>query len=293
MKGINELLKKNSLRANSYQKKGKAVIVDTQNGKYVIKPSNTKTDIFNYLITRNFNYYPDIVIVDNDYEITRFIEDIAIPDEQKMNDLINLTALLHSKTTYYKEIDEGDYKELYEDLKNNIEYLKEYYSDLITIIESKVYMSPPEYLLARNISSIFAALNFCDIKIEEWHKKISDMRKMRVSVIHNNLKLSHFIKNSSDYLISWDKAKIDIPIFDLYKLYNNHALDFDFTEILKKYENNYPLHEEELDLLFILISMPSKIEFNTNNYNLCKKISNELDKIYKTNKIINEYKKIN
>ena len=116
---------------------------------------------------------------------------------------------------------------------------------------------------------------------------------MRVSVIHNNLKLSHFIKNSSDYLISWDKAKIDIPIFDLYKLYNNHALDFDFTEILKKYENNYPLHEEELDLLFILISMLFKIEFNTNNYNLCKKISNELDKIYKTNKIINEYKKIN
>lgn len=293
MKELKDILKRNSLRASKYEKIGKTVLVNTPNGKFIIKHKKDNQDIFNYLITRNFNYYPDIIDYNNDYEITRYIDDISIPNEQKINDLVNLIALLHSKTTYYKELDEAQYKKLYEDLNNNIEYLYEYYNDLITIIESKVYMSPPQYLLARNISLIFSSLQYCHNKIEEWYKKVNDLQKIRVAVIHNNLNLSHFLKNNSDYLISWDKAKIDIPIFDLYKLYNNHVLDFDFSDILRKYENIYPLKEEELDLLFILISMPKKIEFTKSNYNMCGEIGKELDKLFKTRKLISEYKKIN
>ena len=272
MKALKELLKRNSLRASSYERIGKIVKINTANGKFIIKKSNENKDIFNYLITRNFNYYPDIIDYDGKYAISKYIQGIDIPPEQKINDLISLVALLHSKTTYYKELDESEYKKLYEDLTNNIEYLKEYYNDLITIIDSRVFMSPPEYLLARNISIINSSLNFCENKIEEWYKKVSNLDKYRVS---------------------WDKSKIDIPIFDLYKLYNNHALDFDFSDILKRYENIYPLKDEELLLLYILISMPKKIEFNNSNYEVCKNIGRELDRIYKTDKLIKEYKKIN
>ena len=293
MKLINEILKKNSLRASSYEKEGKITIVNTNKGKFVIKKNINNQDIFNYLITRNFNYYPDIIDNDNNYSITKYINDIDIPKEQKIIDLINLVALLHSKTSYYKELEENEYKKLYEDLSNNIEYLKEYYNDLINIIDTKVYMSPPEYLLARNISIILSSLDYCYNLLEKWYKIVNKMDKYRVAVIHNNLNLSHFIKNDNDYLISWDKAKIDIPVFDLYKLYNNHILDFNFNEILNKYEKIYPLTEDELYLLYILISMPKKIEFNDSNYNMCTKIGRELDRIYKTEKLVNEYKKIN
>lgn len=293
MKILNEILKKNNLRATSYEKIGNVFKVNTNNGKFIIKKTKDNKDIFNYLITRNFNYYPDIIDYDNRYSITKYIKDIEIPNEQKMNDLIKLVALLHLKTTYYKELDDSEFKQLYEDLSNNISYLKEYYNDLITLIDSKVYMSPPEYLLARNISIIFSSLNYSENKINDWYKKISTSDKYRVSVIHNNLNLSHFIKNSNDYLISWDKARIDIPLFDLYKLYNNHALDFDFSDILKRYESIYPLKEDELELFYILISIPKKLELNNNNYENCKKIGRELDRIYKTEKLIKEYKKIN
>lgn len=290
---LKDILKKNSLRATSYKKIGNVFKIDTSNGKYIIKKFKKNNDIFNYLITRNFNYYPDIIDHDKSYSITKYIDNIDIPNEQKMNDLIKLVAILHSKTSYYKELNESEYKKLYEDLLNNTEYLKEYYNDIINIIDSKVYMSPPEYLLARNISIIFSSLEYCENKIKDWYNKIKNKDKYRVSVIHNNLKLSHFIKNSNDYLISWDKSKIDIPIFDLYKLYNIHALDFDFYDILKRYETIYPLKEDERDLLFILISLPQKIEFDDNNYEMCRKISREIDRIYKTDKLIKEYKKIN
>ena len=77
----------------------------------------------------------------------------------------------------------------------------------------------------------------------------------------------------------------------MYNLYNNHYSDFDFYEILKRYERSYPLKDEERDLLFILITMPSKIEYNGSEYEMCIKISKEIDRLYKSNDLIEKYKK--
>ena len=96
--------------------------------------------------------------------------------------------------------------------------------------------------------------------------------------------------NNKDYLTNWDKSKIDIPIFDLYKLYIRNYNEFDFFDILKIYEKEYPLKDEELLLFYILISMPNKIEFNTNNYDMCIKIENEVDKLLKSSELITNYK---
>ena len=290
MRQIKEVLNKYELKPHRYIKSGKVFFIDTVDGRYAVKEKNTNNDIFKYLNTRNFNYYPKILSsAQDDYEITEYIDETPIPNEQKMLDLIDITSLLHNKTTHFKEIDEDEYKQIYEDVKNNIEYLKSYYNDIITIIETKVYMSPSEYLLARNISKVYNALNYCDKEIEAWYKLIEGKRKKRQVVLHNNLEINHFIRNNSAYLTSWNKSKIDIPIFDLYKLYKKHAIDYDFTEILKRYEKNYPLKEYERKLLFILMVMPDKLEFVSNQYMMCKKISEFIDYIYKTESLISPY----
>lgn len=284
---INEVLKKNNLRTNSYRKLGKAILVNTNEGKKVIKEKG-QNDIYRYLQSRNFNYYPNIIETDN-YEIIEYVEETEMPSEQKMLDMIKLIALLHNKTTYYKEVSEDEYKKIYEDITNNIEYLYSYYTDLISVIETRVYMSPSEYLLARGISKIFNSLNYTKYEVDRWYELVKEKRKQRYVVLHNNLELDHFIKNNDSYLISWEKSKIDIPIFDIYKLYKKHALDFDFSILLKSYEQDYPLLDEERELLFILISLPDKIEFNTTNYEMCKKISKLLDYLYKTDELVSPY----
>lgn len=290
MKEISELLKKNDIRALSYKRSGNVIIADTNVGKVVIKRNKNKDYIYNYLNTRNFDYYPEI-LDSEDYIVSKYVEDIDIPPEQKILDLVDLVSLMHSKTTHYKNISEDEYKKIYEDLMNNFEYLYEYYNDLISIIDDKVFMSPSEYLLARNISAIFKSIEIGRGYVEDWLKEVEGLNKLRMSIVHNNLDLSHYIRNSYDYLVSWDKSKIDIPIFDLYNLYNNHFLDFNFFELLKRYEQTYPLKKYELDLFFILINMPSKIEFNDTEFNMCIKISNEIDKLYKSNELVNQYKK--
>ena len=287
---IKDILKRNNIKAHTYRKLGNNVIIDD---KYIVKKNKNKDDILNYLNNRNFNYYPKIFDKDSDYELLEYLTDTNMPKEQKMNDLIKLVSLLHSKTTYYKEVDEADFKKLYEDLLNNCEYLEEYYTDLITIIESKVFFSPPENLLALNITLIFDSINYCRDMTKKWYEIISKKtHKMRVSVIHNNLSLDNYIKNNRDYLTNWDKSKIDIPIFDLYKLYIRNYNDFDFFDILRLYEKDYPLKDEELLLFYILISMPNKIEFNTNNYEMCNKIEKEIDKLLKSSELITNYKKL-
>jgi len=286
-----EEIKKYGIHPIKYQKRGKALIVETKDKKYVIKEKNRSDNkIYDYLESRSFNYYPTILSsYEDDYEITSFLEQIDMPNEQKILDLIDLVSLLHNKTTHYKEIDISDYKKIYEDISNNIDYLYSYYTDIITLIETEVFLSPSSYLLACNISKIYASLNFCKGELDKWYELIKNETKQRVVVVHNNLELDHFIRNNKSYLINWDKAKIDMPIFDIYKLYKKHNLDYDFNEILKRYESNYKLKNHERLLLFILVSLPEKIEFDDNQYNMCVKISNMIDYIYKTEKFLSPY----
>ena len=225
MRKYSDLFQKYDLKPNKIKIIGKATIIDTDKGKYVLKPKNRKY---------------------NNNNIFKYV-------------------------------------------KNNIEYLTEYYNDMMEIIESKVFMSPSEYFLAQNISKIYGSLNYCNREIEKWYEIISKKRKQRFVVLHNNLELSHFIKNKNAYLLNWEKSRIDIPIFDLYKLYKRHALDFDFVSLLRQYEKNYPLLEEERLLFFILISLPERLEFDDNDLKLCIKFSKVLEYMYKTENLLSPY----
>lgn len=291
MRKINEVLNQYHLKAKKYQVKGKTTLVDTDQGRFALKEKNRNVNkkILEYLNSRSFNYYPKVLYDDDNYTITEMIEEVDMPNEQKMLDMIDLVSLLHNKTTHYKEVDLDDYKKLYEDINNNISYLTSYYDDYISLAESHVYMSPSEYLLARNASKIYVSLKFAREELEKWYELIKEKRKQRMVVLHNNLDLSHFIRNKTSYFLSWDKAKIGLPIFDLYKLYRRHGVDYEFGEILKRYERNYPLLKEERMLLFILMAMPNKLEFTDNEYEMCHKLSHLIDELYKSEMIISPY----
>lgn len=279
------------LKANKIEIKGKIKIVHTDNGTYVLKPKtrNIEKNILPYLKSRKFEYFPEIIEENNDYIIMPYLEDYDIPKEQKMIDLIELLGLLHSKTTHYKDVTEDDYKEIYEDLNNNILYLQSYYEDIIAYIENKVYYSPKEYLLARNITKIFSSLYFCKQELTSWYNMVKEKREKRLTVIHNNLRLDHFIRNEKSYFISLDKAKVDLPVFDFYKLYYRHILEYDFNKLFKRYNKIYPLMEDEKKLLFILVSLPDKIEFGENEYENVLIVSKMIDKLYKSEHFISPY----
>lgn len=273
--------------------KNSVEIINTSNNTYVIKKKTNKDidNIYDYLSSRSFDYFPQKLIKDNEYDIYEYIEEVKIPNEQKILDLINLLTLLHNKTTFYKEIDIDIYKNIYEDIIDRVNYLDNYYNTLMDTIEATLYMSPSEYLIARNISLIYNSLNYSRYQIDTWYNLIKNKRKIRLVNIHNNLNIDHYIKKDKPYFISWDKSKIDMPIYDMLKLYKNHYLDFDFIDILKLYESKYPLLPEERLLLFILMALPEEIDMTKSEYNTCIKIRNQLDYLTKTEYLTAEYSK--
>ena len=292
MRKYKSLIEKYGIKPKNYKYKGKVTLIETEDSSYIIKKrkKKNKNEIFDYLKTRNFVYYPKILNEENEeYEITEYLYNSNIPVEQKIVDLIDLLALLHNKTTHYKEVTEDDYKEIYEDLKGNSEHLKTYYSDMIDIIETKMLMSPSEYLVARNITKILAAIYYAENELENWYEIVKNHKKIRNVVLHNNLKLDHFIRNETSFFINWEKSKIGIPVFDFYKLYKNHGLEHDFYELLNYYEKKYPLKEEERKLLFILMSLPEKLTDEKTEFEKCKMISKKIDFVFKTETVISPY----
>lgn len=289
MRQYNNILKRNDLNITKYTIKGKSVIIDTQKGHFVLK-NNNNINIYKYLSSRNFNYYPKVIDYDNENILYEYLDQINYDDNQKALDMMHLISLLHSKTVYYKEIDYNEYKTLYEDIKNKINYINNYYIDIINIIEMKKYPSPSEYIIERNITKIFSCINYCFNELERYFELIKANKRKRVVTLHNNLKLDNLIKNDKTYLISWDKSKIDSPIYDLINFYNNYYLDFDFKNLFNEYEKIFPLLDEEKILLGILISIPDKINFNKKEYILTKEVRKMVDKIYKTEDVLTSKK---
>ncbi len=283
----------NKYKAKKITLKNSAKIIENENTRLVIKKDNPNIlDTYNYLLSRSFDYFPKIIYKDNDYNVYEYVEDVNEPSEQRILDIITLTSILHSKTTFYKEVDIDNYKYLYETINKKLEYLFNYYNDIITLIEKNIYMSPSNYIIARNINKIFETINYCKYEVDSWYELIKDKRKIRVVNIHNNLSLDHYIKNDKPYLISWNKNKIDMPIYDLLTLYKKYYLDFDFYELFNYYESRYPLTNEERKMLFILMSIPEKLVLDSSEYKNSIKCRKFFDYIYKTKDLINEYKSI-
>ncbi len=291
MNNIKKIIKKYNLVPHRYTIKNKVTIVNTEEKSLVIKEaSNTDINyLYQYLKSRNFEYFPKLLDREGRYNVYEFVEEVKTPNEQKATDIIHLLSLLHNKTTYYKEIDLDEYKIIYESTIDKLEYLYNYYNDIITVIEGNIYMSPSEYLLARNISKLYEALSFGRREIDLWYDLIKEKQKMRIVTIHNNIDVDHLLRNNNLYLVSWDKATRDSPIYDFYIFYKKKALDYDFTELLKLYESKYPLLDDERKLLFILLAMPERIDFNNNEYNNCKNIRKAVEYIYKTEQLIKPY----
>lgn len=253
------------------------------------KKNNNLNNVYKYLKSRSFDYFPEPITIDNLYEVYPFLEDTYEPSEQKATDIMHLLGLLHSKTTFYREIDIDKNKEIYENISDELEYLNNFYNDLITMIEKEVYMSPSGYLIARNINIIFGSIYYAKHNLEEWYKKIDNNKNERVVNIHNNISLDHYIKNEKPYLISWNKSRIDSPIYDLLSFYKNHYLDFDFDDLFHFYESGYPLKEDERLLLFTYMAIPYKIEIISDEYEMCIKINKMIEYLYKTSNLIMNY----
>ena len=271
-----------------YTIKGKTTILETTSGDFIIKPKNKDiNELYNYLTNRGFINFPKIIDASRDeVNVFEYVEDTKLPKEQKCEDLIELIASLHNKTSYFKEVSSDKFKTIYEDIKSNINYLTNYYNTLYEIGFNEDYESPSNYLLLRNYYKLDASLKYAEKELDEWYFLVTSENKIRVATLHNNLELNHLRDNK---LISWDNYIIDTPVIDIVKLYKKEWNNIEFSEILSRYMYKFPLLDYEKKLLFILITLPPESKKSNNEFERCQNVSNLIDYVFKTEELIRPY----
>ena len=271
-----------------YTIKGKTTILETTSGDFIIKPKNKDmNELYNYLTNRGFINFPKIIDASRDeVNVFEYVEDTKLPKEQKCEDLIELIASLHNKTSYFKEVSSDKFKTIYENIKSNINYLTNYYNTLYEIGFNEDYESPSNYLLLRNYYKLDASLKYAEKELDEWYFLVTSENKIRVATLHNNLELNHLRDNK---LISWDNYIIDTPVIDIVKLYKKEWNNIEFSEILSRYMYKFPLLDYEKKLLFILITLPPESKKSNNEFERCQNVSNLIDYVFKTEELIRPY----
>ena len=290
MNNLKKILEEYDIKLNSFKALGKVTILDTNKGKLVFKENSNNYDIYEYLKTRDFKYSPRTVNTKNSkLELVEYIEEKEVPDEQRLNDLIHLSGILHRQTSFNKEIDMDEIKKIYEDIVKKNNYLRSYYEDLNNYIDTKVFMSPSEYLLVSNIDLIYYLLDFVHIEIDNWYKEVKEHKTIRYSMIHNNLDLSHILESDNKYLISWSKSRLDMPIIDMLKLYQDNYYDLNLEDFLREYERENRINNNEYLFFLINLAMLKKIEFSKNTYQDCYNINNYLVYLRKIVAMVQKY----
>lgn len=274
-----------------YTIKGKAHVLKSTSGDVVIKEKKGEMkELYDYLLSRNFSSFPPLI--DDKREgvnVFKYVSDTNMPKEQKAQDMIKVIANLHQKTAYFKEVSLDDYQKIYDEITDQIKYLRYFYENTFDELFKEVYPSPSHYFLLTNISKILASFDFATHELEDWFGKVSQLNKFRVCRIHNNLALDHFRKSDGEYLLSWENSRIDTPVLDLIQFYQKEFFDLPFATIYETYLKINPLSKEEQQLFFIMISLPYKIDFKATEINVCKQVREILDYVYKTEELIRPY----
>ena len=255
------------------EKKGKVTIITTSKDKYVLKDDDRDNKFYEYLNTRGFNNFPKIYSIDSSKIEMEYIEEKNIPLEQKLEDMVYLISILHLSTMFDKRVDLDFIKEIYEDIRKKQDYLMDYYLNIQNLIEEEIYMSPANYLLIRNISLIYLAINRSKEYLDKFYDLVKDKTSFRYSYIHGNLYINHLLERDNLYLISWDKSRLDLFIYDLVDFYRKNHEDIALDKILAIYEKKVPLKKEERYLLISLLLLPVEIS-SKDEYLKTKEVSN-------------------
>ena len=167
---------------------GKSKIVDTDEGRFAIKKkSKDIKSLYDYLNSRTFTSYPELVDELDDEYVYKVVSEPEIPIEQKSLDMAKVLSSLHTKTVYFKDISADKKKEIYENIVSNITYLEGYYETLFNNLEIKEVLLPSEQVILEGRSKIKSLTEFLTNEAENWYNLASTKTKERVVYCHNNL----------------------------------------------------------------------------------------------------------
>jgi len=293
MINIRECVQKYGITILSISYLDNNVIIDSSNGKYLLKKKDSnKKEIFSYLKQIHFDYFVPLVNDYNDYyELYPYYEDHIFDLYSKAKEFIYALSVLHLKTTSYVSYREGEIQDLYEEVSLNIDYMMKYYLDLQDYIEGLDFPNPAQYLLIKNISRFHYILRISKDKLEEWKRLQGESGREVLQI--GKASLHNFRVGEKSYFVDFRDAKRGRAVDDLIYFYRSDFQDVDFSSLFSFYHSKYQLDKAELSFFYAMIAIPEKITFTKNHFLDTQRVRKVVDYVNQTLNFILEKDKEN
>lgn len=202
------------------------------------------------------------------YYVTPWVDDIFGKNERDdhYHSMLRNLAKMHKKTEETIEIDTEQVTEHYESIKEKWEDDKRILEQFADDCEQRWYMSPFELQYCSTIHQVLRAQGFAMMQLDQWYENMKEKEKSRVSLIHGNLSIRHYIVDYQDkgYFISFERSTMGNPIQDLVIFYTRSLYTYPVTredryEWFQTYNKENPLSRDEKKLLLGYVTYPQKI----------------------------------
>ncbi|MCD7949167.1 MAG: hypothetical protein LUG12_02750 [Erysipelotrichaceae bacterium] len=184
-----------------------------------------------------------------------------IPVEIKIKKYFELIAYLHNQSFYTIKVNDQYFQQLYEDLSKIIQERFNYYQQLILKYEKISFRSPSQWYFIMNYHHLYEALENSHNYLRQFIDLTNDYTDMRICFNYQNFDLAHVLMKPY-CLLAIDHICMQMPIFDLYSVFENEKFSLFNEDILwATYFQLITLKNHEKILLKCLLYMIPCIEF--------------------------------
>lgn len=190
------------------------------------------------------------------YYLMPWYENDMVPmRELKLKFYFQTIAWLHNHTFYNVKVTHQYFENLCDKMNKIICERQSYYHRMLCFCEQQFDRAPWQWMLLMNYYRIEDSLNFALSQLEQYRSMCEHKEYVRVSFVYMNFKYQHVFLNYQK-LISIDHMKIDMPINDIFNMYQQTTDTlFDLDSLFQFYLNKVVLYNDEKILLSCMLSI--------------------------------------
>lgn len=248
--------------------------IKCDNGYYVVKIVESKQieQVYEYVETLHIKCFVQVLINKNNEILTPYHQNhlylmpyiensVGLLKEVKIKFYFETLAYLHYNSFYYTKINQQYFETLKNDVLKIIDERSIYYQQMIKGFENIVIRSPSQWMLVMNYYRIYEALCSSRQYLSQYLENTKEFHQIRVCLNYKHFDYDHIaLKNR--LLLSIDNVCIDLPIYDLFDIYQRIPdILFDLDCFCEYYFKKIELREDEKLLLCCLMNIVPIIEY--------------------------------
>ena len=258
----------------------------TDCGTYALKRTQSRQieTICEYIETLHVSCFVEVLLNKNNEYITSYengyfyimpFVDVGqdMLKEMKIKYYFETLASLHYQSCYYTKVNHQYFETLNHDILQILNERTLYYEQMIQNFENMTLRSPSQWMLVMNYYRIYESLCSARQYLSQYLEQVSDHHQIRVCLNYKHFDYQH-ISLKQKVFLSIDNVCIDLPIYDLFDIYQRIPdILFDLDCFSEYYLKKMKLKDDEKLLLCCLMNIVPIVSYQNDEIENIIKLS--------------------